>query len=107
MRRDSVDRMFPCANWGVLIRFRGREFFPKYVGNPHIYQAPENKCFIGALVRACVCVYVCVCVCLHSSTVKVSSICKMPDTYLRGTNQRCYVVSIVQCPSAKSLHLGI
>ena len=52
-----------------------------------------------ARARACVCVY--------SSTMKASSVCKMSDTCLRGTDQRCYVVSIIRCASAKFLHLSI
>ena len=55
MKLDGVDRMLPFAerdisqwssrcepkkvNWGGLIRF---------AGNPHVYQAPDNKCFIAA-----------------------------------------------------------
>ena len=46
-----------------------------------------------------------VCVCLYSSTLKVSSVCKMSETYLRGTDQRCFVVSIIPYASAKFLHL--
>ena len=54
-----------------------------------------------------VCVCVCVCVCVYSSTVKASSVCKISDTCLRGTDQRCYVVSITRSASAKFLHLSI
>ena len=61
----------------------------------------------GACVCVCVCVCMCVCVCLYSSTVKASSVCKMSVTCLRGTDQRCYVVSIIRCASAKFLHLSI
>ena len=49
----------------------------------------------------------CVCVCLYPFTVKASSVYKMSDTCLRGTDQRCCVVSIIRCASAKFLHLGI
>ena len=58
-------------------------------------------CFLSK--DLCVCVCVCVCVCLYSSTVKASSVCMMSDTGLRGTDQRCYVVSIIRCVSAKFL----
>ena len=58
-------------------------------------------------VCLCVCLCVCVCMCLYSSTVKASCVCKMSDTCLRGTDQRCYVVSILRCASAKFLHLSI
>ena len=61
----------------------------------------------GTCVADGVCVCVCVCVCLYSSTVKASSVCKMSDTCLRGADQRCYVVSIIRCASAKFLHLSI
>ena len=40
----------------------------------------------------------CVYVCLYSSTLKA-------ETYLRGTDQRCSVVSIIPGASAKFLHL--
>ena len=50
---------------------------------------------------------VCVSVCLYPFTVKASSVCKMSDTCLRGTDQRYCVVSIIRCASAKFLHLGI
>ena len=59
-------------------------------------------------LSACVCVRVCVCVCVCvfcSSTVKVSSVCKMSETFLKGTDQQCYVVSIIPGASAKFLHL--
>ena len=56
---------------------------------------------------ACVRVCVCVCVCLYSSTVKAFSVSKMYGTYLRGKDQRCYVVSISPGVSAKFLHLRI
>ena len=55
--------------------------------------------------RARVCVCVCVCLCLYSATVKPSSVRKISDKYFRGTDQRCYVVSIIQAASAKFLHL--
>ena len=57
--------------------------------------------------RACVCVFVCVCVCLclYSSTVKASSVCKMSETYLRGTDQWSCVVNINLGASVKFLHL--
>ena len=45
------------------------------------------------------------CVYLCSSTLKASSVSKMSETYLRGTDQRCYVVSIIPGASAKFLHL--
>ena len=35
-------------NQEVLIRFGVREYFQKYVGNPHIYLAPKSDCFIAA-----------------------------------------------------------
>ena len=44
-------------------------------------------------VYACVCVFVCVC--LYSSVLEASSDCKTSETYFRGTDQRCYVVSII------------
>ena len=46
---------------------------------------------VFSCVCACVCVCVFACVCLYSSTVKASSNCKTSVTYLRGTNQRCYI----------------
>ena len=36
-------------NQGVIIKFGGLEYLPKYVGNPHFYQAPKSNCFIAAL----------------------------------------------------------
>ena len=48
---------------------------------------------------------ICVRVCLYSSTVKASSHCKMSETYLRSTDKRCYVVSIIPGAPAKFLHL--
>ena len=52
-----------------------------------------------------VCVCVCVCVCLCFFTLKASYVCKMSGTYLRCTDQRCYVVSIIPGASAKFLDL--
>ena len=46
-------------------------------------QSPLNGRYFK---RWCVCVHVCMCVCLYLSTVKVSSDCKMSETYLRGTD---------------------
>ena len=45
---EVQDMSQKVINWWVLIRFRGRGYFPKYVGNPHIYQAPKSNCFIAA-----------------------------------------------------------
>ena len=58
------------------------------------------RLFIAWILLVCVCV--CVCVCLYSSTVEPSSDCKTSETYLRDTDQRCYVVSIIPCASASS-----
>ena len=55
-------------------------------------------CLFKFAVFVCVCV--CVCVCLYSSTVKAS-----PTAYLRGTDHRCYAVSIIVGASAKFVHL--
>ena len=61
---------------------------------------------VWVYVCVCVCVCVCVvCVCLYSSNVKSSSECKMSETYLRGTDQRCYSVSIISGASTKFLYL--
>ena len=73
----------------------------------HLYSKPTLTCFYVYQWVARVCVFVCVCVCVCSSTVKASSVCKMSDTYLRGKDQRCCVVNIIRCASAKFLHLGI
>ena len=54
-----------------------------------------------------VCVCVCVCVCLYSSTMKASFNYKMSETYLRATDQQCYVVSIILGASVKFFHLSI
>ena len=51
--------------------------------------------------------YRCVCLCLHSFTVEAFSDCKTSETYLRGTDQRCYVVSIIPGASANFLHLHL
>ena len=48
-------------------------------------------------VLVCTCVRACVCVCLYASTVKASSDCKTSETYLRGTDQRCYVEYHSRC----------
>ena len=52
-------------------------------------------------VCVCVCVCLCVCMCVNSSTVNASSDCKTSETYIRATDQRCYVVSIIPGASAK------
>ena len=44
-------------------------------------------------------------VCVYSSTVRASSHCKTSVIYLRGMDQRWYVVSIIAGASAKFLHL--
>ena len=59
----------------------------------------KTHAILAAFARACVCVCVCVWVggwvgvrvCLYSSTVKGSSHCKTSVTYLRGTDQQCYL----------------
>ena len=56
------------------------------------------RLFIAWILLLCVCV----CVCLYSSTVEPSSDCKTSETYLRDTDQRCDVVSIIPCASASS-----
>ena len=58
-------------------------------------------------VCVCVCMCVCVCVCLYSFTVKASFICKISETYLRGTDQRSCVVNINLGASAKFPYLRI
>ena len=59
-------------------------------------------------VCMCVCVYLCVCVCVCvCSTVKAFSVCKMFETYFRGTDQRSCVVNINLGASAKFLHIRI
>ena len=61
---------------------------------------------LSACVCVCVCVCLCVCVCVfYSSTGKASSVCKISETFLKGTDQQCYVVSIIPGASAKLLHL--
>ena len=44
-------------------------------------------------------------VCLYCSTVEASSDCKTSVTYMRSTNQQCYVLSIIPATSAKFFHL--
>ena len=44
-------------------------------------------------------------VCLYCSAVEASFNCKTSETYLRGTDKRCYAVSIIPGASAKFLHL--
>ena len=69
------------------------------------------KTFLMADNCVCVCVYVCVCMCVcvfvSSFTVKASYVSKISEKYLRGTDQQCYVVSIIPGASAKFLPLGI
>ena len=60
--------------------------------------------YFRVVFSSLVCVCVCVCVCV--SVYNLSSVCKMSDTCLRGTDQRCCVVSILRCASAKFLHLN-
>ena len=57
------------------------------------------------LLLLLVCVCVCVCVCLYFSTVKCSFDFKTSATYFRGTDQRCYVVSVIPGASAEFFHL--
>ena len=52
-------------------------------------------------------ILVSLCVRIYSSTVKDSSDCKMPKTYLRGTYQPSCVVNIYLGASAKLLDLPI
>ena len=61
--------------------------------------------YLCICVCLCVCVCVCVCVYVYSFIVKSSSVCKMFETYLKGTDQRCYVVSIIPDASTKFLDL--
>ena len=56
-------------------------------------------------IRVCVCVCFCACVC--SSTVMVSSVSKMSETYFRGTDQRSWIVNSTLGASATLLHLHI
>ena len=53
------------------------------------------------------CVCVCFCACVCSSTVMVSSVSKMSETYFRGTDQRSWIVNSNLGASAKLLHLRI
>ena len=68
---------------------------------------PKYEFMCVVCVCVCVCVFLHVRVFLYSSTVKASSDCKMSETYLRGTDQRCYVVSTIPGASANFLHLDI
>ena len=58
-------------------------------------------------VCVCVCICVCMCMCLYFSTVTASSDCKTSVTYLKGTDQRCCVVSIIPVASNRFLHLRV
>ena len=66
-----------------------------------IQKQNSKQSFCKVSSEAVVCVYI------YSSTVKVSSIFKMSETYLRGTDQRSCVLNINLDPSAKFLDLGI
>ena len=55
---------------------------------------------VCCVVCVCVCVRVCVCVCLYSYTTKVLFVCKISEAYLRGADQRCYVLSVITGVSA-------
>ena len=79
-------------------------------------RATDQRCYVVSIIPGasakfkkhvclCVCVCVCMCVCVNSSTVNASSDCKTSETYIRATDQRCYVVSIIPGASAKFLHL--
>ena len=55
MKRDGVDTMFPFAKrdiseWGLRYepKYNYRGVLITFVGNLHIYQAPESNCFIAA-----------------------------------------------------------
>ena len=57
MKRDGVNRMFPFAKRDInsCSRYEPKNNKPqvvliKFVGKPHVYQAPESSCFIA--VRA-------------------------------------------------------
>ena len=54
----------------------------------------------------CVCVCVCVYVCVLFRREGFFRLQDVRDM-LEGTNQRCYVVSILRCATAKFLHLSI
>ena len=78
-----------------------------------LFRHIQSYCCIFRTLCVCVCVCLCVCVCvyvcvsLYPSTVKVSFVCKISEIYLRGTDQRFYVMSIIPGASAKLLHLHI
>ena len=55
MKCDSVDRMLPFANETLVNRVQNmgqnvinRGVLIRFVGNLHVYQAPESNCFITA-----------------------------------------------------------
>ena len=54
MKRDGVHRMFPFAKqdiseWGSRYEPKSNPgVFIRFVGYPHVYQAPESNCFIAA-----------------------------------------------------------
>ena len=73
---------------------------------------PRTTDSVNHFRRVCVCVCVCLCVCVsvcvfilfhREGFFRLQDV----DTCLRGTDQRCYVVSIIRCASAKFLHLSI
>ena len=80
---------------GIFVILQNRDGFK---GDPET-SSKQSLCKVSS--EAAVCVYI------YSSTVKVSSIVTMTETYLRGTDQRSCVLNINLDPSAKFLHLGI
>ena len=88
------------------IWFEHRHFFLEWLVHSLLFMTFCNTLFA---VYFCIATYFIdtflMCVYLCSSTLKAPSVSKMSETYLRGTDQRCYVVSIIPGASAKFLHL--
>lgn len=96
---DLKNKMFSKKSFRFFTRFK----HSKVLDSNH-----SCLCFCMCVwfsVWMCVCVFVCVCMSLYSFTVKASLPAPISWTYLRGTDQRSCVVTVISGSSTTFLHL--
>ena len=104
-------RIFLYSDWLQEIRANKKFVFGHFSRRAPIkitiFLYSSGSKYDKILFTLCVCVCVCVCVyvCQYSSNVKASSVCKMYETHMRGTDQRSSFMNMDA--SAKFLHLRI
>ena len=72
-----------------------------------VWARARARACVRACMCVCVCVFACVRVCVYTFPPwrLLPTARRLRHTYLRGTDQRCYILSIIAGVSAKFLHL--